>query len=175
MRRVAAAFVFVFVCLLVSSGLTASAAKAGDYYEDGYYGRRHADNVWYSHDCCYRKVVRHERSVRYVRTYDEDRSYERHGYYDRPYYERPHRSSSYYDRPYRSSSYYDSPRRYDDYSSTRRRYDDYSYSSAPRRYVSDSHYGYSSYAGYSNYDKCRLRPMSNWPDGYVLSVRAGCP
>jgi hypothetical protein len=173
MRRVAAAV--VFVCVLVSSGLTASAVRAGDYYEDGYYGRRHADNVWYTSNCCYRKVVRHERSVRYVRTYDEDRSYERRGYYERPYYERPYRSSSYYNRPYRSSSYYGSPRRYDDYSYTRRRYDDYSYSYAPRRYVSDSYYGYSSYAGYSNYDKCRLRPMSNWPDGYVWSVRAVCP
>jgi hypothetical protein len=57
--------------VLVSLGVLASPAKAGDYYEDDYYRHHHADSAWYSSDCCYRKVVRHERSVRYVREEEE--------------------------------------------------------------------------------------------------------
>lgn len=114
MRRIA--FAVLCSCVLVSISFVTSPAKAGDYNEDGYYRHRHSGNVWYSSSCCYKKIVRHERSVRYVPV-DEERRYERHGYYDRPY---------------RSSSYYDAPRRYVD--------DSY----APRRY--DSYSGYSSYA-----------------------------
>ncbi|HEY0223871.1 MAG TPA: hypothetical protein VGC38_05085 [Pseudolabrys sp.] len=161
MRHVAAAV--VFACVLIASGLTAGAAKAGDYYEDGYYGHRHADNVWYSSSCCYRKIVRHERSVRYVRT-DND-GYERHGYYEQPYS---------YGRSYRSSNYYDTPRRYDDYSYRSRRYDDYSYSDSPRRYVSDN-YGYPAYTGYSSYeDNCRRIRISDGLGGWVWGERADC-
>lgn len=103
MRRIV--FAVLSACVLVSLGVLASPAKAGDYDEDGYRRHRHSSNVSYSSSCCYRKVVRHERSVRYVRV-DEERSYERHGYYDRPY----------------RSSYYDTPRRYADDSYTPRRY-----------------------------------------------------
>ena len=99
MRRIV--FAVLSACVLVALGVLASPAKAGDYYEGGYQRHRHADNVWYSSKCCYRKVVRHERSVRYVRE-DYDRPYHRNGYYDRPRYR-----SSYYDRPYYRSRYYD--------------------------------------------------------------------
>lgn len=114
MRRIA--FALLYSCLLVSLGILTSPAKAGDYNDDGYYRHRHSSNVWYSSNCCYKKIVRHERSVRYVPV-DEDRSYERHGYYERPY---------------RQSYSYAAPRRYVD--------DSY----GPRRY--DSYSGYSSYA-----------------------------
>ena len=71
--------------------------QSRDDYDDGYH-RHRSNNVWYSSDCCYKKVVRHERSVHYRRI-DND------GYYDRP---------SYYDQPYRRSyTNYDTPRRYD--------------------------------------------------------------
>jgi len=96
------AFAVLCSCLLLSLGLFSAPAQAGDYYGGGYYG--HRGNVWYSSSCCYRKVVRHERSVRYVRTYDEG-SYYRSGY-DRPY------RHGYYDRPYRSRYYYGESRRY---------------------------------------------------------------
>ena len=56
MRRIASAV--LCSCVLVSFGSLASPAKAG-----GYYGN---DQVWYSASCCYGKVVRHTRSVRYV-------------------------------------------------------------------------------------------------------------
>ena len=46
-------------------------ATAGEYYGGGYNGYRSGGNVWYSSSCCYRKVVRHERRVRYVRTYGD--------------------------------------------------------------------------------------------------------
>jgi hypothetical protein len=83
------------------------------YSDDGYYRPRHR-NVWYSSNCCYRKLVRHERSVRYVREdygyrssyYDggySRRSY-RSGYYERPSY-RQRYYSDYYQRPYRSYRY----------------------------------------------------------------------
>lgn len=121
----------LFACVLISFGIAASPAKAGDYYEDGYYRHRHSDNVSYSSDCCYRKTVRHERRVHYSRVEDED-SY-RSSYYERPYrssyYQSPYRSS-YYERPYRSSYSYDSPRYYSDDSYSRTRYADYGYSSS---------------------------------------------
>jgi hypothetical protein len=142
MRRTV--FAYLCSCVLVSLALLAipaTQAKAGDYYyggsgyygdgyyrgssyDDGYYRRRHYDDgyyrprhrsVWYSSNCCYRKVVRHERSVRYVPTdygyrssdYNDGyyrRSY-RSGYYERPYY-RHRYYSDYYERPYRSYRYY---------------------------------------------------------------------
>jgi hypothetical protein len=56
MRRVA--FVMLCSCVL-AFGLLGGPAKAGGY-ETNY--------VWYSSSCCYQKVVRHQRSVRYVPT-----------------------------------------------------------------------------------------------------------
>jgi hypothetical protein len=55
MRRIA--FVVLCSCVLVTLGSFVSPANAGGY---GY------DQVWYSASCCYGKVVRHSRSVRYV-------------------------------------------------------------------------------------------------------------
>ena len=67
------------------------------YYRGGYYGHRYYSggyyhrnrHVWYTSHCCYRKVVRHSRSVHYEPVY---RGY---SYYRRPYYR-----SYYYGRPY---------------------------------------------------------------------------
>lgn len=145
MRR----FVFAVLCscVLVSLGFLVNAAKAGEYYGGGYYGHRHATSVWYSSSCCYRKIVRHERSVRYVRTDDGYRQ----GYYGRPYYR-----DGYYDRPYRSGSYYVAPRRYVDYGA---------------RYTTT---GYSD--GYDSYNSCsahRIR-VPDGRGGWVWGVRAGC-
>ena len=112
MRRIT--WVVLCSCMLAAIALASSPARAGDYYYgDGYYGggyrssgyyndgysyrpRWHHRSVWYSSNCCYRKVVRHERSVRYV---PEGYGY-RSGYYDGGYYRRSYRSG-YYERPYR--------------------------------------------------------------------------
>jgi hypothetical protein len=56
----------------------------GRYYryrdDYGYYGPRHGyygrGPVWYSSSCCYRRVVRYERSVHYAPVYSDR------GYYD---------------------------------------------------------------------------------------------
>src|SRR5579872_3081155 len=116
------AFALVLSIFLLPLGVMNTPAKAGDYYGygDGYY-RRHSGDVWYSSNCCYRRVVRH--SAHYERIYGND-------YYGRSsYYEPPYRSS-YYDRPYHSS-YYGRPY--------------YGYSSY--RYRS---YGYGDYASYAD-------------------------
>lgn len=113
------------LCLSVLAFLgVAVPAKAGDYYDNGYRSSGYG-NVYYSSSCCYKKVVRHQTTSRYVRV-DEDRSY--------------YRGGGYYDQSYRSSSYYDQPRRYVD--------DNYY---APRRYVGYDNGGYSGYSGYSAY------------------------
>ncbi len=111
------AYVILCSCLLVFTVLLAGPVRAGDYrdgyYRDGYdsgrYYRSHSYRsrsyrarrlrVWYSSNCCYRKIVRHVRAVRYVRVRP------RHRYYSR-YYNRPRYRVSYYDVP---------PRRYDRY------------------------------------------------------------
>jgi hypothetical protein len=151
MRRVV--FAVLSACVLVALGVLASPAKAGDDYEDGYHRHRHSGNVSYSSSCCYRKVVRHERSVRYVREDYEDRPYHRNGYYDRRSYR-----SSYYDRPhYRSRYDYDRPRYVDD-------------GYVSRRYVSD-------YSGYSSYaDNCHRHrvPVADGRGGWVWGVRSSC-
>ncbi|HET7598236.1 MAG TPA: hypothetical protein VFK15_14990 [Burkholderiales bacterium] len=84
------------------------------YYAGGVYGSPAGDYVWYSSSCCYRKIVRHERSVRYERVHAGGAYYGGAGYYDPPPYYAP---SRYYDRPYRygyyvdyGRSYYGSPR-----------------------------------------------------------------
>jgi hypothetical protein len=100
------AFAFVCSCLLVSLTVVATPAQAGDYY-DGY--RHRHGKVWYSSKCCYKKIVRHERSVRYVRTYGDD------DYYDRP-----------------RSTYRKRYSHYDDYRPRHRYHDDYGYSSYAR-------------------------------------------
>jgi hypothetical protein len=147
MRRIV--FAILCGCVLVSLGVLTSPVKAGDYYEDGYSRHRHSSNVWYSDNCCYRKIVRHERSVRYERE-DDEPVYERRGYYDRPY---------------RSSRYYDAPRRYVN--------DSY----VARRYVNDGDYGYSGYAGYASYaDTCSRRkvPLDDGRGGWVWGLKTNC-
>jgi hypothetical protein len=94
-------------------------------YNGGYNGySRGVANVWYSSQCCYRKLVRHVREVRFVRT----EPYRRYGYYDRPYrygyngggyvngngyYGRGYgNGNGYYGRSYRSGYYGQSNRGY---------------------------------------------------------------
>lgn len=158
MRRVVSAL--LSACVLVSLAILTSPAKAGDYYDDGYYRPRHSYNynTYYSTDCCYKKIVRHERSVHYRRLNDES-------YYDRPYrhsyYAPPSYRPSYYDRPYRSSYTYDSPRRYG--------YDSY----VSRGYVSS----YSNYPTYSSYaDSCYQRsvPIADDRGGWVWGTKTRC-
>lgn len=105
------AFAILCSCVLLALGVFVSPARAGggydSYYDgprDGYYPRRHQGRVWYSSDCCYKKIVRHERSARYVRI----EPYRRHSYYEPPY--RPYRPY----RPY-SEGYAPPPPRYGEY------------------------------------------------------------
>lgn len=109
MRRMALSVlglcVFGFFSLLMPNS-----ASAGEYYggHAGYSG----GNVWYSSSCCYRKVVKHVRKVRYVRV---DDGY-RHGYYAPPRYQSyydggPYRSTV-YSEPYRGPYYTGRPYRY---------------------------------------------------------------
>jgi len=55
MHRVA--YLVLGACLFTALSTYVSPVNAGEY------GGRY---VWYSSDCCYQKVVRHERDVRYV-------------------------------------------------------------------------------------------------------------
>lgn len=95
--------------LAFASLLTSTHVTAGEYYDGGYVSR---GAVSHSSSCCYRKVVRIVRTVRYVRV---DDGY-RHGYYAprhrSSYYGTPYRST-YYGEPYRSAYDYDRPYRYD--------------------------------------------------------------
>ncbi len=125
MRRFAVA---ALVCATISLGFFSVSAKAGDYY-DGGYRHGYSSNVWYSSSCCYRKVVRHERRVRYVRTDD--------GYYDRPY-RRSYYSDGYAPRRYVNSGYYGN---------------DYYNNGYNDRYYND---GYSSYAQSCTWHRDRL-------------------
>jgi len=161
MYRVLSAFAlalaFAFGCVVVPLGITAGPANAGEYYEDGYY--RHADNEWDTSHCCYRKIVRHERSVHYARVEDEA-PYYRHSYYERPYYERSYSERSYYERPYRSSYYYERPRYYREYS-----------------YGPSYNYGYrySLTSVYSRHaENCGRILLADGEGGWVWSRRAGC-
>ena len=145
------AFALALSIFLLPLGAMNTPAKAGDYYGngDGYY-RRHSGDVWYSSNCCYRKVVRH--SAHYERTYGDD-YYGRRSYYSEPsyrstYYDRPYRSSysdSYYSRPYRSSYYSDGYRSSYYGNGYRSSYYGRPYYSSSR--YSDS--GYDSYASYA--------------------------
>lgn len=108
------AFAILFSCVLLALGSFVSPVSAGGgfdgyneryrdgyypRYRDGYYPRRRPGRVWYSSDCCYKKIVRHERTSRYVRIHRQHR----YGYYAPPY--RPYRTY----RPYRPYSYYSRP------------------------------------------------------------------
>lgn len=151
MRRLA--FTFLCSCVLVSLGFLAAPAQAGDYYGNGYYSGGYRSNVYYSSSCCYKKVVRHVTSTRYVRV-DEGRPYYRSSYYDRPYrygsYERPR----YYDRPYRPARYVDSVN-----------YDDYTYS--PRPFYDGA------YASAEDCSRRRIRVRDGY-GGWVWGVKRNC-
>ena len=134
-------------CVLASLAVLNSPAKAGDYY--GYRSSR-ASGVWHTSSCCYRKIVRHATTVRYVRV----RSYRYyHGDYGRPYrygnYERPYR----YYRPWRHYR-------------TRYSYGDRTW---PRRH--DRGYRH---ANYVSPPDCRLVRIADIDGGWVWARRAGC-
>jgi hypothetical protein len=79
------AFVYAALCwCALAFGLSAGPAQAGGYggYREG--------QVWYSSSCCYRKLVRHQRDVFYVRA----------GAYI-PGYAYPYRRAYAYAAPYR--------------------------------------------------------------------------
>jgi hypothetical protein len=89
MRKVILAVSWIFFAA-TSVALLGTAAQAGDYYGGSSYAPRHYGQVWYSSSCCYRRVVRHERSVYYVPAYGggyySDRHYGyRGGYYGPPW------------------------------------------------------------------------------------------
>jgi hypothetical protein len=160
------AFALLWSCVLVACGIVSVPAKAGDYYDGGYHHHRYSSNVWYSSNCCYKKIVRHERSVRYVPT---ERPYYRDGYYERPryrgsYYDRPYRSSYYSDRHYYRSGYYERPAYRSSY-----------YYNTPRRYVSDSYavrYAGEGYYGYAGYrDGCTRVRVLDGRGGWVWGSR----
>jgi hypothetical protein len=123
--------VFAILCtgVLLVFGLSTTPAAAGGYYSNGYYGNGYYGNgyygngyygngyyggrssVWYSSNCCYRKIVRHVRTVNFVPTEPYRYGYYgngyRYGYYGRPY------GVGYYGRPYRYG-YYGGGYRYGD-------------------------------------------------------------
>ncbi len=111
------AYVILCSCLLAFAGLFAGPANAGDYYggysRDSYARPYRAHGVRYSSSCCYRKIVRHVRVVRYVRVRPV-RVHHYRPYRDEGYYERPRYRVSYYDQPRSRVNYYDQPRRYVD-------------------------------------------------------------
>jgi hypothetical protein len=149
MRRFS--FILLSACLLGSLAIASLPAKAGDYYEDGYgYRHRHSSNVWYSSNCCYRKVVRHERRVRYVRV-DEERPYYRDRYHERPYR-----------RSYHSGYYSDVPR---SYTST---------SYVSRGYVDRGYYPYDGYRNYTESCYRRRVPILDGRGGWVWGYRSSC-
>ncbi|MFA6265717.1 MAG: hypothetical protein WC670_08395 [Pseudolabrys sp.] len=133
MRRIA--LTILGLCLLLTLSLvTSNNATAGDYYygRSGYRG----ENVRYSSNCCYRKIVKVVRKVRYVRV---DDGY-RHGYeaprYRSSYYSDPYRST-YYSEPYRGT-YYNEPYRTTSYSAP---YRGPTYYGRPYRYDGGEYYG----------------------------------
>lgn len=147
-------------CVLFALGAFAGPAQAGGYryYDDGYYPRRHHGDVWYSSKCCYKKIIRHVRSVRYVRI----DPYRRHGHYG-PY--RPWREG-YYGQP---SGYYGRPASYTEV------YVD----GPPRRYVGGPMYdAYDAYnaAGVDVAPSCyrRRAPIPDGRGGWVWGFKQVC-
>lgn len=151
-------------CVLFALGAFVGPAQAGGghrSYDDGYYPRRHHGDVWYSSKCCYKKIVRHVRTVRYVRI---DPYRRHHGYYG-PY--RPWREG-YYDRPWREGHYH-RPANYTEV------YVD----GPPRRYVGGV--GYDAYDAYNAADadgapSCyrRRAPIADGRGGWVWGFKQVC-
>jgi len=86
----------------ISSAVLIGPVQAGDYYGNAYRRERDYSGVRYSTDCCYRKVTRVVRSVRYQRV-DDERS--RYRPYDRYRGEGRHRQSWYSGEAYPSRRY----------------------------------------------------------------------
>jgi hypothetical protein len=195
MRRLASAF--LYACLLLCLAVLARPASAQDYYygdgythhyyhpyyDGGYYHPHRHSQVWYSSSCCYRKVVRHVRTVHYERVdegypYYRDDEY-RYGGYERPYhhyyYEHPYRYGT-YEHPYHHA-YYGHPYRYGYYEHPyyRHRYYDYHRYDNDYLYRPYRHYdlGYDS-VGYGRYAQCRLKPLPDGHGGFLPSRKAGC-
>ena len=162
---------FIFLYAVVPFISLIDPVKAGDYYDEGYQSSRYDSatggysnggfsgrTVRYSRDCCFEKVVRHEKSVRYVRTYG---GVDRSSSYDRPYYRYGNSggndggySSGYnggdYRRPYYRSSY-----------------------DAPRSYAPSYTSGYGDIGYGSNCGGRRVRVFDG-RGGWVWSVQSGC-
>lgn len=148
-------------CVPIVIGVLAGPVNAGDYYDSGYRREWRSASVSHSTDCCYRKIIRHWRTVRYERVYEPSRR--RHRHYGDSY------------SPYRHSEDYYGPRRYvsESYSAPRQ-YAGETYT-APRRNVSQSYYEPPRYAENRSYgDDCRLRRLWDGQGGWVWSVRRGC-
>ncbi len=162
MRRIALA-VLGFCIMGFSVPLTSNTAAAGEYYRSYSGHSGHAGysrgNVRYSSSCCYRKVVRIERKVNYVRV-DTGR---RHGYYAPRY-----RSSNYYGSPYRPAVY-SQPYRTPVYYGRPDRYDGGEYAGRPSGYRVNysGNYGGGYSGGYSGpyADRCVVRRV-RVSDGY---------
>lgn len=138
-------FAIAVACAPIAIGILAGPVNAGDYYDSGYRREARFAGASYSSDCCYRKIIRHWRSVRYERVVDE-RSRRRH--YHRHYGE-------------------------NDGTVHRWRYSDDYY--RPRRYVSEKYYAPPRYAEYrSQGDDCQLRRLWDGQGGWVWGVRRGC-
>lgn len=135
-------------------------ARAGDLYGDGY-GRSGHHRVWYSTDCCFKKVIRHEESSRLVRIdsgYDDGyrSSYGRDRYYGVPRYavsEYSYGPRYTYDRDYGYRT------RYSDY-------DDYAY--RPR------YRAYSTYAAFEQRCYTRRTPIADAWGGWVWGKERVC-
>lgn len=142
-------------CVPIVIGVLAGPANAGDYYDSGYRRDWRSPGVSYSTDCCYRKIVRHWRSVRYERVYEPPR---------RHYYPRRYGEEYWPDRPYRYSG--------DDYAPRRSVSETYY---EPRRSVGESYYRPRRYADYRSYgDDCQLRRLWDGQGGWVWAIRRGC-
>jgi hypothetical protein len=152
-------------CVPIVIGVLAGPANAGDYYDSGYRREWRSPGVSYSTDCCYRKIIRHWRSVRYERVYEPPRR----RYYPRRYGE------TYYGPNYRYSDDYYPPRRYVDetHYAPRRSVSETYYE--PRRSVSESYYRPRRYADYRSFsDDCQLRRLWDGQGGWVWAIRRGC-
>ena len=95
MRRVVSCV--LSFCVLASLAFLGGPANAGDDYA---YRPQRQTRVWYTSDCCYRKIVRDVTTVRYVRVKRIHRRYRT--AYHRPYryrrpwhYHQPHYGSAY--------------------------------------------------------------------------------
>lgn len=110
------AFTVLCSCLLLALGVVASQAQPRDRYDDG--DTRPGTNVSYSSDCCYKKIVRTIREVRYVRITPP----RRYGWGPERHYSRPHHPAHVH-RPASYSEVHVAPvRRFGGYYE-RRRYD----------------------------------------------------